>query len=165
MQPLYEIAAEYRDAANKLYDTDLDQQTIDDTLEGLRFPLEQKAISIAALALNMEATANAIKEAEQRQADRRRAIENRAKRLRDYLLYNMQAAGVGEIPSPMFALKVRNNPPAVVIEDEGLIPAQFKRVPDPAPPQPDKKAIKAAIDEGKEVPGATIRKSQRVDIK
>ena len=46
-----------------------------------------------------------------------------AKGIRDYLLNNMQACGISKIESPWFVLSVKQNPPAVVIDDEASIPA------------------------------------------
>ena len=40
MTSLYDIAAEYRQTADKLADLDLDEQTISDTLEGMSGALE-----------------------------------------------------------------------------------------------------------------------------
>ena len=64
MTALYEIAAEYRDAATKLAELDLDAQTVADTLEGLSGDLETKAQNVAFFVRNLEATAAAIKQAE-----------------------------------------------------------------------------------------------------
>ena len=86
MTSLYDIAAEYRQTADKLADLDLDEQTIADTLEGMSGALEVKAQNVVMFARNLEATATAIKEAETAMAARRKAIENRAAGLRRYAL-------------------------------------------------------------------------------
>ena len=46
-EPLYKIAADYAEAAARLAETDLDEQTIADTLEGLAGDLRDKAIAVA----------------------------------------------------------------------------------------------------------------------
>lgn len=165
MTALYDIAREYRDAAEKLADLDLDEQTVADTLESMGGELEVKATNVAFFARNLEALAASIKEAEAGMAARRKAIEHRAHRMRDYLLNCMQLAGVQKIESPYFKLAQRENPPAVVIDEPGLIPAEYMRQPEPPPPSPDKAAIKAAIQHGKEVPGAHITRGVRLEIK
>jgi hypothetical protein len=60
---------------------------------------------------------------------------------------------------------VRDNPAAVVVDDAAVIPAEFMRQPAPPPAEPDRRAIADAIKAGREVPGAHLEKSQRVQIK
>ena len=165
MNTLYDIAAEYRQTADKLADLDLDEQTIADTLEGMSGALEVKAQNVVMFARNLEATATAIKEAETAMAARRKAIEHRAAGLRRYALSAMQVAGVQSIECPYFKLSVRKNPPAVEVFDAAQIPAQFMRTPEPPPPAPDKKAITEAIKAGKEVPGARLVSGERLEVR
>ena len=165
MTSLYDIAAEYRQTADKLADLDLDEQTIADTLEGMSGALEVKAQNVVMFARNLEATATAIKEAETAMAARRKAIENRAAGLRRYALSAMQVAGVQSIECPYFKLSVRKNPPAVEVFDAAQIPAQFMRTPEPPPPAPDKKAITEAIKAGQEVPGARLVSGERLEVR
>ena len=165
MTSLYDIAAEYRQTADKLADLDLDEQTIADTLEGMSGALEVKAQNVVMFARNLEATATAIKEAETAMAARRKAIENRAAGLRRYALSAMQVAGVQSIECPYFKLSVRKNPPAVEVFDAAQIPAQFMRTPEPPPPAPDKKAITEAIKDGQEVPGARLVSGERLEVR
>lgn len=165
MTALYVLAQDYRAAAEKLADLELDEQTILDTLESLSGDLEVKAVNTAMVARNMQGLAAQIKEAEQAMAARRKALEGRAERLTAYLLSNMQHAGISKIESPHFCLSVRSNPAAVVINEPGLIPAEFMRQPEPPPPSPDKTAIKEAIKAGKEVPGAHLAQGVRLEIK
>ena len=72
---LYAIADEYMQAVSTLSDLDLPDEVIADTLESLQYPLEQKATNVAMFARNLEATADAIKEAEGDMAKRRKALD------------------------------------------------------------------------------------------
>lgn len=162
---LYEISEEYRRAAETLSDLDLPEEVIADTLEGLAFPLEQKAVNVAAFIRNIEATADSIKQAEEGLAKRRKAIERRADSLKAYLQSNMQSVGISKIESPLFNLSIRDNPPAVVIDDASQIPADYLREPVIPPPTPDKKLIAQAIKDGFAVPGAHLERGQRLEIK
>lgn len=116
---LYELALEYRDAADRLTDLDLDDQTVADTLEGLAGDLEVKATNVAMFARNLEATAAQIKDAEAQMAARRKAVENRAANLNRYLLVSMQQAGIQKIECPYFRIAVRDNLPAVDVFEIG----------------------------------------------
>jgi hypothetical protein len=165
MTALYELAHSYRDAAEKLSDLDLPPEVIEDTLESLSGDLEEKATNTAMVVRNIEAMAAAIKEAEATMAARRKALENRAARVRDYLLANMLVAGIQKVECPYFKLAVRDNPAAVEVFQPELIPAQFMKQPEPPPATPDKTAIKEAIKAGQEVPGCRLQVGKRLDIR
>jgi hypothetical protein len=162
---LFDIAKEYRDIANVLMDTEVDEQTLSDTLEGERWSLELKAQNYGFVIRNMETTAAAIKEAEKQMAARRKALEARTAYLSERLKLGMEIAGVTELSCPHFAIKIKRNPPSVDIFEPGLIPAEFMRQPEPPPAVPDKAAIKAAIQAGREVPGALLDSATRLDIR
>lgn len=164
MTALFQLVAEYRSAAEKLADMDLDAQTCADTLESLSGDLEVKAQNVAYMALNLEATAAAIKAHEEVQRDRRQAIERRAESLRGYLARCMEGAGIEKIEGPGVSIGFRKSS-AVVINEPGLIPALFVRQPPAPPPAPDKALIAAAIKAGQEVPGAHIEQRRNLSIK
>lgn len=162
---LYDLSLEFRAAADKLADLNLDEQTLLDTLESLSGDLDTKVLNTVALSRNMDATAKAIKEAEAEMAKRRQALENRVARLKDHILASMMVAGIHKIESPYFRISVRDNPPAVEIYEPGLIPAEFMRQPEPPPPAPDKKAIAEALKSGREVAGCKLTVGKRLEIR
>ncbi len=120
MPALYEIRREYLQALDALTDPDQDipMEAVADTLEGIEGQLQEKATNVAMFMRNLESAAEAIKAAEQQMARRRRAIENRAQSLRDYIKHNMEASGINRIESPWFVLAVQRNPASVDIADE-----------------------------------------------
>lgn len=162
---LYEIAADYRRMVAALMQTDADAQAVADTIEGESFPLEMKAQNVAYAIKNLVASAEAIKGAEAEMYARRKAIENRAQSIKDYLLSCMELAGVQQIACPHFAINVRANPPSVHIDCEQQIPVEFWTQPEPPPPTPNKKAIAEALKAGDDVPGARLSRGKRLDIK
>lgn len=162
---LYELAAEYKHAAEQMADLDLPDNVIADTLEGLSGAIEAKATNVACFIRNLEASAEQIKEAEERMAARRKAIENRAGRIKDYLKRNMLLTGIDKIECPYFSIAIRDNPPAVVIDAASQIPQEFLRQPEPPPAVADKKLIAASIKAGKDVPGVHLEQSKRIEIK
>ena len=169
MTALYELTAEYRRAAEALADLDADEQTVADTLDGLRFPLEEKARNVALVVGNIEALAEATSDAASKLADRAKRIQARADSLRAYLLHNMLSAGITKIEPtkdlPYFRIALRNNPASVIIHDPALVPVEYMDDPKPPPPKPDKKLIAQAIKDGHTVPGCELRIGQRVEIK
>ena len=161
---LYTLAGEYREAADRLHDLDLDEQTIADTLEGMAGAVEAKATNVAFIVRNLEASAEQIKLAEGEMAKRRKALENRAARIRSYLQSNMERCEISKIESPYFVLTIRNNPESVDVIDESEIPADYLRE-IPARFEPDKTLIKKAIKDGYVVPGCALKRTQSLQIK
>jgi hypothetical protein len=162
---LYAITQEYRAAADRLAELDLPPECVQDTLDGLAGELETKAQSVVAVARNIEALAASIKQAEADMTARRKALEKRAAWLREYVLMNMQAAGIEKIECPQFRITVRTNPEAVDVFDADQVPAEYLRAPEPPPPVVDKAAIKDALRFGKDVPGARLVRGQRLEVK
>ena len=162
---LYTIAQEHRAMVERLMDTQDDAQAIADTIEAESYPLEVKAQNVAYAIKNLDATSAAIKQAEAETAARRKAIENRAAHLREYTKTCMEIAGMSKIECPHFALTIKKNPAAVDIFEPGLVPAEFMKQPEPPPAVPDKAAIKAALQAGRDVPGALLAQGTRLEIK
>ena len=165
MTALYVLANEYRHAADRLATLDLDETTISDTLESMVGDLQEKSIATAMAARNLESLAASIKEAEAGMAARRKAIESRVTRIREYLLTNMETAQISRIESPYFTLAIQENPPAVVIDCAVEIPEDYFKQPETPPPVVDKKLIAQAIKDGYTVPGAHLERGKRLVIK
>lgn len=163
MTTLFAIAADYRAAAAKLADLDLPPEVVADTLESLSGDLELKAQNVAAMVRVIEADASAVKQWAKDANERAKAMEARAERLRDYLSQTLESCGIEKIEGPGIRISWRKSS-AVVIDEQGLIPAQYMRQPEPPPPAPDKKAIGDAIKAGQEVPGAHIEQRRNLQI-
>jgi len=165
MTALYQLAADYKEAAERLSESGLDEQTITDTLEGLSGDIEQKAINLAKLIRNIEAETSAIRSAVDDMVKRANAEEAKAKRLRDYLKYCLQQAEIRKVSCPFFVVSLKATPAAVVIDDEKLIRGNLMVWPPAPPPKPDKRAIADVIKAGEEVAGAHLESGTRLEIK
>jgi hypothetical protein len=141
-----------------------DEQTIQDTLEGESTELQAKIENYSFVIRNMEAFTEAMKAEETRMAERRKAQEAKIARIKHWLLTNMQACDITKIECPAFTIALRNNPPKVVVDDEKAIPAGYFKIPDPLPPQLDKKALAADLKAGN-VDGAHLEHGVRLEIK
>jgi len=162
---LYQIADEYMQDLALLETMDLDDQTFQDTLEGLSGAVEAKATAVAMFIQNLNSSAKAIKEAEEMMYLRRRNYEAKIERIKAYLLMNMQRTGITKIDCPHFQIAIRNNPASVVIDIQALIPEAYLTYPEIPPPQVNKKLIKEAYDAGLTVAGAHMERKQSIQIK
>lgn len=161
MTALYELAADFKAVATRLEEMELDNETIRDTLDGYAADFDNKVICIASLIRNLEATAEAIKQAETQMATRRKAMEGKAEWLRQYIINNMQATGRVEIDCPMFSVKVKTNRPAIIVAEDACIPSAYLRI----TTSPDKKALKDALDAGETIEGVSLVCSTILSIK
>lgn len=162
---LYQLSDALVAAQQALADSDLDEQTIADTLEGLEGEVAQKMEGCLAIARNLEATADQIRAAEAHMVGRRKALESRAEWLKGYVKANMERSGITKIECPWFRASIVKNPPSVVVDAFAEIPKGYLRYPDPPPPSVDKKAVADAIKRGETVPGAHLEQSTRLDLK
>lgn len=160
---LYVLASEYQAQLSKLLELDIDEQTLKDTVESLSGEIEVKATNIAMFIRNLEANAEQIKLAEKAMSDRRKALENKADRIKKYLFDNMKRVDIKKIESPYFMLSIKKNPPSLVIQDESLIPQEY--VVTKTVTSINKEEIKDAINAGKQVAGAFIQQNERLEIK
>lgn len=163
--PLYQLVHYQRELETLADSGDVPPEQIADTLNALEGDINEKAVNVAAFTRNLDATADAVREAAKAMLARADRIEKRAESIRAYLLFNMQASGISKVESPWFTLTVRKNPPSVVIDDEASIPVEFIVQPPPPSSRPDKAAIARAIKSGGTVPGCHILSTERLEIK
>jgi hypothetical protein len=151
---LYQMTAEYNEAFESMIDSDIPVEAIRDTLEGLQGEITVKGANVAAFILNLEAEADKVKTVEDRIRDRRKALEAKADRMRDYLKQNMERCGITNIKAldGSFSATLTKPRASVVIDNPAQIPSHFMKV----KYEPDKTAIKEALDDGQQIDGAHI---------
>ena len=162
---LYEITRSYLEALDIFTDPDeeIPASVVVDTLEAIEGEFEIKAVNVAAFARQMEAEAEAIKTEVERMEKRRKALEARARWLKDYVKIGMETIGYKKLESPWFVLAVQKNPAAVDVFDESRIPDEYKR--QIIEYRIDKTAIKEAIGKGLDIPGARLTNGTRLAIR
>ncbi len=149
---LYELTGALADLSSM----DLDDEAVKTSLELFQGDFNDKAVAIIKLSENMTADTTAIDAEIDRLKARKQAIENRKKSLREYLLHNMEACKIQEIKSPLFTATLRKGVESVEIVEQSQIPNEFIKV--EVVESPDKRAIKAALSAGTEVPGAMLKR-------
>jgi hypothetical protein len=154
MESLYDLADEYKAALAVMHDSDIDEQTIIDTLEGLTGAIEAKGRNVAAFFLNLDSNAAQLKEAELRIAKRRKSIENKAAKLREYLRLNMTKCEITEISCPEFSVKLGKASQVVEVENESALPATL--VTTTITTKPDKREILKRLKTGEIIEGARL---------
>ena len=124
---------------------------------------DAKAINVAKYLQHVKQQQEMIKVEIDRLSKKHKSLDNQYSNLHDLLLYQMQSFGKTEIKDPILSIKVRDNPPSVIVEDEDLIPNDYKK--EKITITVDKTKIKSAFKAGEEIAGANIVNSQRLEFK
>lgn len=162
---LYNLSAEVAALKEKLEASDLDAQTIADTIEGESFDFEEKCRAVGYVVKEFESKIKALEEANAEMLARKVHFENRRKSLLEYLQTCMTIADVRKIEGLEFDISIRKNPHAVKIIDSGLVPETYWKMPEPAPAKLDKKTLLKDLKEGKSIPGCQLEQTERVEIR
>ena len=158
---LYEIAKDYKDALEEL--SDLEDEAVLDTLEGLKGTLEAKSENIIKYTQNLNGTIKAMKEAEKNMAERRKRLEKKTENIKKYVKSVMEENQITKIETVNFDLTIKKNPPKAVIEDEEMIPESF--IEQHITEKINVKKIKHELKKGQSVQGARLIQETRLDIK
>jgi len=162
---LYELTTEFN-FLRQYFDGDVSDEEGEKTfnkLNELSKSIKIKGTNIGLIIKEAEAGIEGLKKAEYDIKQRRTNAENKIKRLKEYLKVNMENAGISKIENAYLAIKIKNNPPAVDIFNEKILPQEYMEI--KFIETPNKIKIKNDIKKGKEVPGATLKENTRIEVK
>jgi hypothetical protein len=89
-----------------------------------------------------------------------KAMESRKKRIEGAYIYALKTLGTDAILTNKGEMKVRKNPPSVVVDDVAKIPTEFQK--QKIDVTTDKVALKKAIQNGEKVDGAHIEQNEKL---
>lgn len=144
---LYELTEEYKALEEMLYDPEVDEQTLQDTMEGIWGEIEEKADNYAKIITGMKADIEALREEEIRLAARRKALESRQQTLKSNLEADMREIGKTKFKTALFSFNIQKNGGLQPLVIDGLledIPGKFL-IPQPA--VPNNEAIRKLLEE------------------
>ena len=138
---------------------DSDTEAVD-TLEAVIGQFEAKAQSVAAYILNREAEIGLLEEHIKTMQGKLKTLKNRNGSLKEYMHRQMAAAGITEIKADngTFSAKIVKNPPSVDVYDMTLLDPAYIR--EKISYEPDKTAIKSALQNGENIQGARLVKDK-----
>jgi len=129
-------------------------------LSNLEMAKQDKIINIAKVLLSLDSDLAIIDTEIKRLQERKKAIDNKRERLKNYCLSNMDDED--KIKNPIINISVRKTE-IVAINDLESIPDKFVEI--KTVRQPDKLAIKNAIKSGQSVSGAEIQVNRHLSLK
>ena len=158
---LFKMADEFIDLAKLLVDeSDMPNEIINEILDAQSGEFTEKAWNVAAMVLQFDAEADMVRTAEKRMSARRKTLESRADWLRDYLLVQLIRTGTNELSSAEFVVRVCDNPPRTIIDDEDAIPDDYKE--EETVISIKKAELRSAMLDGEIIPGAHLEKGKRL---
>lgn len=170
---LYEITENYRQLFDTFDDCDkLTNEEIEayfDTLEAIEGEFDVKAENIACFIKELNGEVDLLTAEINNLKARKSSKDKLIDRLKDMLVDNMQAVGIKKIDRPKAKLSLRNNAQSVAFEKESAFiewakanNCDFLRFKEP---EISKTAVKQALQNGEEIPGAELVRTVSVIIK
>ena len=159
MATIYEMTEQAQELLELLTDGEIDEQTFLDTIEGMGAidKVDNICKVINCLSADSQMFSNEIKRCQ----DRKRTIDNNITRLKKSLYDFYIASGQKQLKAGTFTISSRKST-AVKITNEEAIPMDYLTIP---MPKANLTAIKQALKEGKNVPGAEIEERESVQIR
>ncbi|MBQ3413967.1 MAG: siphovirus Gp157 family protein [Clostridia bacterium] len=148
MSRLYELKENYKQIAEMLYEEEIDEQMILDTLESIESEIEDKADNYAVIIKELLADAEICKQEKARLEARQKSFEGRAKFLKDKLEETMRETGKTKFKTAKFSFGIQKNgglAPLWIDEDYSNIPQKYLKV------EPDNTKIRQALDGGENI--------------
>ncbi len=139
------------------------------TLEGISGEFDEKAGNIAAYIKNLKSDCDQLEQEEKALKRRRDVKKNALRRVTEYLLGEMEAAGKRKIDTPQAVISIRNNAESVLIDNEAafILWAQEhnENLLKYSQPEIRKAEIKTLLKSGEEIPEVRLTRTQSLIVK
>jgi predicted transcriptional regulator len=157
---IYDINKAFQSIVDMVADGELTQEDFQQALAELEQSKVEKCGNAICYLNMLKHGIEDMKAEEKRIATMRKSLESRAKNLENAFAYVLNNMGDKEVITRYGVMKVRKNPPSVVIDDLSKVPTKFQH--QKIEVTLDKTAIKKAIQSGEKVDGARLESSERL---
>lgn len=157
---IYDINKAFQSIVDMVADGELTQEDFQQALAELEQSKVEKCGNAICYLNMLKHGIEDMKAEEKRIATMRKALESRAKNLENAFAYVLKNMGDKEVITKYGVMKVRKNPPSVVIDDLSKVPTKFQH--QKIEVTLDKVAIKNAIKSGEEVAGCHIEQGEKL---
>lgn len=156
---LYEMTANAIYLYDLLSNGDIDEQTVNDSLEGM--DVAGKLEDYCKVIRQFEADAAAYKAEKDRLAAKQKKAEEAVERLEAAVLNYMSATNTEKVKCGVFDVKVKQSKAANIVNADEISPEYMIQ----QPPKIDRAAIRKALMSGKAVDGAELKINYSINIK
>jgi hypothetical protein len=157
---IYNVDSAFQSIVNMHADGDLTDEQFKEALVALEENKVEKCGNAICYLNMLKHGIDDMKAEEKRIATMRKALESRAKNLESAFAYVLNNMGDKEVITRYGVMKVRKNPPSVVIDDLSKVPTKFQH--QKIEVTIDKTAIKKAIQSGEKVDGCHIEQGEKL---
>ena len=147
---LYDLSVQYNQLLDMMYDEEMDEETILDTIDAIEGEIEVKADGYAKVMKCLEMNTKAIDEEIQRLQAKKKTLENRNKWLKQRLFNSMKELGIPKIQTDLFTFSIQKNGGLQPLDVFGEVPDNFKKIIF----ENDNAKIREALKRGEELPFA-----------
>ena len=147
MSNLYELTNNYENLLNMLYDEEIDEEMILDTLESIEGEIEDKADGYAKIIKELEAKKKARKDEAKRLTDSAKVFENRVNTLKNNLYNSMKQTGKTKFATNLFTFNIAKNGGKQALTIDGEVPEEYTKT----IIENDNDKIRADLESGKEL--------------
>ena len=152
MSKLYELTNNYEQVLSMIYDEDVDEQMILDTLESIEGEIEDKADGYAKIIKELEVQRDARKAESKRLSDSAKVFDNRVNSLKQNLFNAMKQTGKTKFATDLFTFNIAKNGGKQALTIDGDVPEEYTKT----IIENDTDKIRADLEAGKELPFAHI---------
>ena len=153
---LYELTNEFKEMVSQLEEMELDHDVIQDTLDSMQAPIEEKVENIVKYMKSLEALADAKKLEAKRLSDSASADLKKAEFFKNYMADNLNKAGIKKLQAGVFSLKFQAGREVIQIDDtfdiNSIKNQSFIRI----KKELDKTEAKKSLKLGYEIPGVSL---------
>lgn len=157
---IYDIDEAFQSIVEMYENGDLTDEQLKEALVTLEETKVEKCGNAIRYLNMMKHNIENMKDEEKRIATMRKTLENRTKSIESVFTYALSKMGDKEVITRYGIMKIRKNPPSVVIDDETKIPAKYTT--QKITITPDKAKIKKAIQDGEKVEGARLEQGEKL---
>ena len=140
----------------KALDQDIDDETLQDTLEGIS-DLPDLIKALIRSSLDDEALIGALKQRVEDMQARLSRFRDRFERKRELASWAMSGAEITKIQTEDFTLCLRQGPPRLDVTDQDKVPEEYLI---PQPPKIDRAGLIGALKRGDVIPGTALVEGQ-----
>ena len=160
---IYELTGNYEHLLNMLlYDENVDEKALLDTLESIEGDIEDKADGYAKIIKEMEAQSKARKEEAKRLTESAQTMDNRIKMLKSNLFNCMKITGKTKFTTNLFSFNIVKNGGKQPLTIDGDVPKEYTKT----VIENDTSKIRQALENGENLPFAHLEpRGERLSIR
>ncbi len=159
---IYELTSNYDHLLNMLYDEDVDEKALLDTLESIDGDIEDKADGYAKIIKELESQSKARKEEAKRLTESSQTIDNRIKMLKSNLFNCMKITGKTKFTTNLFSFNIVKNGGKQPLTIDGEVPEEYTKT----VIENDTSKIRQALENGENLPFAHLEpRGERLSIR